>query len=104
MKTIAEINAIRDKMQAEIRMRKATNDIQIIVGMGDCGINNGAKEVFETLMEIANAKNLKNVKVSRAGCLGNCAEEPIVKVIKNGEEKVYSKVTKEKAQEIISVL
>ena len=104
MKTIAEINAIRDKMQAEIRMRKATSEVQIIVGMGDCGINNGSKEVFETLMEIADTKNLKNVKVSRSGCLGNCADEPVVKVIKDGSEEVYTKVTVEKAKEIISVL
>ena len=104
MKTIAEINAIRDKMQAEIRMRKATSEVEVIVGMGDCGINNGAKEVFETLMEIADTKNLKNVKVSRVGCMGNCGEEPVVKVIKNGSEQVYTNVTVDKAKEIISAL
>ena len=104
MKTIAEINAIRDRMQAQIRMRKASDEIQIIVSMGDCGIKSGAKEVFETLMEIADNNNLKNVKVSRVGCLGSCGEEPVVKVIKGGEEQVYSKVTVDKAKEIISAL
>ena len=73
-------------------------------GFTDCRLQNGAKQVFETFMEIANANNLKNVKVSRVGCLGNCAEEPVVKVIKGGVEQVYVNVTVEKAKEIISAL
>ena len=104
MKTIAEINAIRDRMQAEIRMRSVSGEVKVVVGMGDCGLSKGAKEVFDVLMEIADTKNLRHVKVSRTSCFGDCDLAPVVKVIKDGKEEVYNNVTKEKAVEIISAL
>ncbi len=104
MKTIADIQAIRDKMKSQIvvRDKDTSNDIRIIVGMATCGISAGARPVFNTLMdEVANRK-LTNVKVVRTGCLGMCTLEPIVEVLEPGKEKVtYCRVTPAKAKEII---
>lgn len=105
MKSIEEIKAIRDKMQAQIvtRDNKDSNlETRIVVGMATCGIAAGARPVFNELVDQVQARDLKNVKVTRAGCLGMCKLEPIVEVFVPGEEKVtYIKVDAQKAKKII---
>ncbi len=104
MKTLAEIKAIRDKMQAEIvnRENASGGDIRVVVGMATCGIAAGARPVFNTLVDEVATRNLSNVKISRAGCLGMCKLEPIVEVFIPGQDKVtYIKVDAKKAKEII---
>ena len=104
MKTIADIKAIRDRMQAQIvvRDREVTNETRIIVGMATCGISAGARPVFNTLMDEVANRQIKNVKVVRTGCLGMCRLEPIVEVLEPGKEKItYCRVTPAKAKEII---
>ena len=104
MKTIADIQAIRDKMKSQIvvRDREVTNETRIIVGMATCGISAGARPVFNTLMDEVANRQIKNVKVVRTGCLGMCRLEPIVEVLEPGKEKItYCRVTPAKAKEII---
>ena len=104
MKTIADIQAIRDKMKSQIvvRDKDTNNEIRIIVGMATCGISAGARPVFNTLMDEVANRQLKNVKVVRTGCLGMCTLEPIVEVLEPGKDKVtYCRVTPAKAKEII---
>ncbi|MCI5819112.1 MAG: (2Fe-2S) ferredoxin domain-containing protein [Acidaminococcus sp.] len=105
MKSIADIKAIRDKMQAQIILRdnNTNEETRIVVGMATCGISAGARPVFNTLVEEVATRQLKNVKVSRSGCLGMCKLEPIVEVFVPGQEKVtYVKVDPEKAKQIIA--
>ena len=105
MKSIADIKAIRDKMKAQIILRdnNTNEETRIVVGMATCGISAGARPVFNTLVEEVATRQLKNVKVSRSGCLGMCKLEPIVEVFVPGQEKVtYVKVDPEKAKQIIA--
>lgn len=46
----------------------------ISVGLGTCGIGNGAEELFNELKKLGG----KDVPVKKAGCFGFCAEEPII--------------------------
>ncbi|MEG1613149.1 MAG: (2Fe-2S) ferredoxin domain-containing protein [Clostridia bacterium] len=104
MKTLADIKAIRDKMQSEITQRDNADstDTRIVVGMATCGIAAGARPVFNTLIDEVAGHKLQNVKVTRAGCLGMCRLEPIVEVFVPGQEKVtYVKVDSAKAKNII---
>ena len=106
MKSIAEIKAIRDKMQAQIVLRDnqdAEQETRIVVGMATCGISAGARPVFNTLVDEVAQRNLKNVKVTRSGCLGMCALEPIVEVFVPGQDKVtYVHIDPDKARNIIA--
>lgn len=96
MKSIAEINAIRDKMRAE---RRAT---RVAVGMATCGLSAGARPVYDALLDEVAARGLENVEVVHTGCLGMCKLEPIVEVFRPGEERVtYVHVTAEKARDIV---
>lgn len=105
MKTLEELNAIRDRMQKQLNIREAAdeNDIRIVVGMATCGIAAGARPVLNKLIEEAAKRNLKNVKIIQTGCIGMCRLEPIVEVYVPNKEKVtYVKVTEDKAAKIIS--
>lgn len=54
MKSINEINAIRDKMRAEISERKpgaAGLKTRVVVGLATCGMAAGATPVLETIKE-----------------------------------------------------
>ncbi len=105
MKTIAEIMALRDKMQREIITRDSAevNDTRIVVGLATCGIAAGARPVFNALIDEVAARNLKNVKVTCSGCLGMCKLEPIIEVYVPGEEKVtYIKVDADMAKRIMA--
>ena len=105
MKSIADIKAIRDRMQAQVILRDNpdSNETRIVVGMATCGISAGARPVFNALVDEVAARNLTNVKVSRAGCLGMCKLEPIIEVFVPGQEKVtYVHVTPDKAKTIIA--
>lgn len=105
MKSIADIKAIREKMQSQIILRDNpdNNETRIVVGMATCGISAGARPVFNALVDEVAARKLTGVKVSRAGCLGMCKLEPIIEVLVPGKEKVtYVQVTPEKAKNIIA--
>ena len=105
MKSIADIMNIRDKMQSEIILRDNTDDskeTRIVVGMATCGISAGARPVYNTLIDEVAKRQLKDVKVTRSGCLGMCKLEPIVEVFVPGQVKVtYIHVDAEKAKKIV---
>lgn len=106
MKSIADIKAIREKMQSQINLRDnqdAERETRIVVGMATCGISAGARPVFNAFVDDIAARQLKNVKVTRTGCMGMCALEPIVEVHVPGEEPVtYVHVDPEKARKIVA--
>jgi NADP-reducing hydrogenase subunit HndB len=84
-------------------MRDSSNkDVQVVVGMGTCGIAAGAKDTFTSLIEALNAKALTNVLVRQTGCMGLCHSEPTVEVIVPGMPAViYGKVDAATAKEIV---
>lgn len=105
MKTLEELQAIRDKMKAQLSNRDVAedSDIRIIVGMATCGIAAGAREVLAAITEEIDTRKLAGVKVGQTGCIGICKYEPIVEVIMPGKEKVtYVHMTPEKVKTVIA--
>ncbi|NLZ45717.1 MAG: (2Fe-2S) ferredoxin domain-containing protein [Clostridiales bacterium] len=103
MKSLAELKAIRDKMQGTIGLRAEDETAtRVVVGMATCGIAAGARPVLTAFVNGVQEKKLSNVMVTQTGCIGLCKYEPIVEVIEPGKDKVtYVHVTPEKADEII---
>lgn len=89
MKTLAELQAIRDKAREKMAVRDNQQDAtRVIVGMATCGIAAGAKPVLAAFLEEIDHRGLHNVTVAQTGCIGVCRLEPIVEVYVPGEEKV----------------
>ncbi len=102
MKSLAELEAIRNKAKANVNLRKDDHAVRIVVGMATCGIAAGARPVMNAIMEEVAKRNLEHVTVTQTGCIGVCRLEPIVEVYVPGEEKVtYVKMDTKKAAEIV---
>jgi NADP-reducing hydrogenase subunit HndB len=104
MKSLEELKAIRETMQAQMGLRKEdiSNQTRIVVGMATCGIASGARPVLTALSNIVQEKGLTNVMVTQTGCIGLCQYEPIVEVVEPGKDKVtYINMTADKALEVI---
>lgn len=102
MKTIQELEEIRRLTMDRVNQRMDRTTTRVVVGMATCGIAAGARPVLVGIMDAVKELDLKDVVVAQTGCIGVCRLEPIVEVIKPGEEKVtYIKMTSEKAKRVI---
>jgi NADP-reducing hydrogenase subunit HndB len=104
MKSMAELQAIRDKMKKQMDVREDDADrIRVVVGMATCGIAAGARPVMSAFLEEVQKRELHNVTVAQTGCIGVCRLEPIVEVYVPGEEKVtYVKLTADMVPRIVN--
>ena len=103
MKSLAELAAIREKMQNKVIIREGSASTRVVVGMATCGIAAGARPVLSAFVEGVNAAGLTDsVTITQTGCIGICQYEPVVEVFEEGKEKVtYVKLDAEKAAKIV---
>lgn len=105
MKSLAELQAIREKTLNRINLRqeKEGEVTRVVIGMATCGIAAGARPVMLAFMDEINKRSLNHVTVSQTGCIGMCRLEPMVDVIVPGQEKVtYVHMTPEKVGRVVA--
>lgn len=103
MKSLAELQALRDKAKSQMGIRTdAPDNTRVVVGMATCGIAAGARPVLAAFTEEVAKRGLQNVTIAQTGCIGICQYEPVVEVFVPGKEKVtYVKMTPEKAVRVV---
>ena len=103
MKSLAELQAIKERMQSKVVLREGMAGKRVVVGMATCGIASGARPILNAFVEEVNAKNLTaTVTVTQTGCIGICQYEPVVEVFEAGKEKVtYVKMNAEKVKRVV---
>ncbi len=104
MKSLAELQAIKEKMQNKVALREGSGEMRVVVGMATCGIAAGARPVLSTFVEeVANANLAGKVTVSQTGCIGICQFEPVVEIYEAGKEEktTYVKMTPDKAKRVV---
>ena len=103
MKSLAELQAIKEKMQNKVALRDGSGEMRVVVGMATCGIAAGARPVLSTFVEEINNSGLAGkVTVSQTGCIGLCQYETIVEIYEADKEKItYVKMTPEKAKKVV---
>lgn len=103
MKSIQELEAIRQKTLETINLRREQTGTRVVVGMATCGIAAGARPVLTAFMDEVAKRNLQGVVVAQTGCIGVCRLEPIVEIYKPGADKVtYVKVTPDMVGRIVT--
>lgn len=104
MKSLAELEQIRNKMLNKVNVRNEGEEgTRIVVGMATCGIAAGARPVLTAIMEELEKRKISNAYVTQTGCIGMCKYEPIVEVYEaNGEKTTYIKMDAEKALRVIN--
>ena len=103
MKSIEELNEIREKTFKEISLRKDINypgnEKHILVCGGTGCTSSHSGKIIEKLNEQIKEKNLENVRVVRTGCFGLCARGPIIVI--RPEDTFYAMATEDAVEEII---
>jgi len=105
MKSLAELQKIRESTLARVNVRKENDEenTRIVVGMATCGIAAGARPVLTAMMEEIEKRQIKTAYVTQTGCIGMCKYEPIVEVFApNGEKVTYVQMDAEKAVRVIN--
>ena len=103
MKTLAELQAIRDSMKDKVSLREGMSGMRVVVGMATCGIAAGARPVLGAFVEEVNRAGLtEKITVTQTGCIGICQYEPVVEIFEDGKDKVtYVKMTADKARRVV---
>lgn len=103
MKSLKELEEIRNKALSQIDIRTKGEGTRIVVGMATCGIAAGARPVLTAFVDEVAKRRLSDVMVSQTGCIGACRLEPMVEVMTPGKEKVtYVKVQPEMVGRIVA--
>ena len=104
MKSLAELQEIRNRALNQVNLRKEREDgIRVVVGMATCGIAAGARPVLNAFVSEVDKRSLANVMVTQTGCIGMCRFEPIVEVYVPGQDKVtYVHMTEEKVARVVA--
>jgi NADP-reducing hydrogenase subunit HndB len=102
MISLDDLRRIRDEALASIALRETGGSVQLIVGMGTCGIAAGAREVMQAVLDELEKRRLSQVLVSQTGCMGLCAQEPLVEIVDSeGKRVLYKKVDASRVRQII---
>ena len=106
IKSLEELRALRASLQNSVDLREkgesVEGNIEVLIGMGTCGISAGARDTFNTLLEVLEKKEINNVKVISVGCLGQCTLEPTVQVnIPGNLPVIYGNITEDRVDELV---
>jgi len=104
MKTLEEINKIREEKRKELDLRvnleASTREKHILVCRGTGCTSSKSPKIIENFRKILKEKGINNVRVIQTGCFGLCAKGPIV--IIRPEDTFYAMVTPEDCEEIVN--
>jgi (2Fe-2S) ferredoxin len=102
VKSLEDLKKLREEALEKRRVKTASGQAQVIVGMGTCGIAAGARDTMKAILDAIEKDNLAGVIVTQTGCIGQCEKEPIVQVVIGEQPKVtYGKVNPETARRIM---
>lgn len=101
--TLEELRAMREAgKKAMDRRIGGEKTIELIVGMGTCGLAAGAKETLNAFVNELNSKDIRDVVIRQTGCMGFCHAEPTVEIKMEGmPDIIYGKVDAETARKIV---
>lgn len=102
VKTLEDLKRLREEALEKRRVKTASGQVQIVVGMGTVGIAAGARETLKAILDFIEKENLSDVVVRQTGNIGLDSMEPIVQVMVGENPKVtYAKVTPDAARRIM---
>lgn len=104
MKSLAELQAIRDKARGKVTLREGQDDaIRVLVGMATCGIAAAHARSSPPSWTRWRKEASRTSWLPRRDASGICQFEPVVEVVEPGKDKItYVKMTPEKAVRMVN--
>lgn len=102
IKSLEDLKRAKEEALKKRELKATSGAIQVIVGMGTCGIAAGARDAMKAILETIENDSINGVVVTQTGCIGLCEKEPIVEVVVGEQDKItYGKVTPDVARRIM---
>ena len=103
MKSVDELNAIKQQYIDNIEIRTDEKPIKVIVGMGNSGMVSGARDILHKMVELISKKGLSHkVLVMQEARVSIPGKNPVIKIIDEGiEEVTYVNVDSVLAERIV---
>ena len=102
--SLDDLRKMRESTRQQIQKRDTEGKtVQIIVGMGTCGIAAGAKNTLDAFVKDLDDRGMGgNVIIRQTGCMGLCQNEPTVEIVMPGMPNIiYGRVDAKVAKEIV---
>jgi|SRR5690554_3915762 len=101
MRSLKELNKLKEEALKEIKLRNTDKKATIIIGMGTCGIAAGARDILQSVHKEIDKRGL-DVRVTQTGCIGMCEKEPLMDVQLPEEERItYGNLNQDDIRKII---
>lgn len=97
-----ELRKIRERAEADLRLRSGASRIKIIVGMGTSGIAAGARQTLRAILDEVARRDLRDVVVTQTGEKGLAAQEPIIEVQEPTRVTLYGEVDEAAGRRIVA--
>ncbi|MGN1421236.1 MAG: (2Fe-2S) ferredoxin domain-containing protein [Eubacterium sp.] len=103
MKSVDELNAIKEKYKSGVAIRTDDYETRIVVGMGNSGLVAGARDIMKVLVKKIDEEGLSGkVIITQEARVSKVGHNPVVKIVENGVKTAkYANVTKEMAERIV---
>ncbi|MBN1874873.1 MAG: (2Fe-2S) ferredoxin domain-containing protein [Anaerolineae bacterium] len=103
MKSLAELQKIKERALARRKLSDESAKARVVVAMGTCGIAAGARDTMKAILNELETKNIEGVVVTQTGCLGLCEYEPIVQIqTAEGEMITYGHIDTSRVPDLIT--
>jgi len=102
--SLDDLRKLRESKKSDLKRRETEGkEIQLIVGMGTCGIAAGAKATLDRFLALLEENKLEDtVLLRQTGCMGLCHVEPTVEVlVPDMPPVIYGPVDPATAEKII---
>lgn len=101
--SLEDLRKLRDQKKSEMARRTSEGkQVDIIIGMGTCGIAAGAKDALNTLVGEIEKRKLDGIVIKQTGCMGLCHSEPTVEVkMADMPDTIYGNVDSKVALQIL---
>jgi NADP-reducing hydrogenase subunit HndB len=102
-KSVEELNRHRERLAVQTKQETVPGQVNatVVVGMGTCGQAAGAGEVLQALQREVESRQLR-VDFRTVGCIGLCAQEPLVDIQLPGQPRItYANVKPSQVRRLV---
>ncbi len=103
MKSIDELNAIKQEYKSAVTIRTSDYETRIIVGMGNSGLVAGARDILKSFVKRIEDEDLSGkIIVTQEARVSKVGYNPVVKIVEDGvKTAVYANVTTDMVDRIV---
>lgn len=101
--TIDDLKRIKESARRNLALRSEKGVIDILVHMGTCGIEAGARDVMKALLDETEKSGRTDIRVLAGPCGGMCGVEPTLVIKSDGAEPViYQQMNPDKIKQVFA--